>query len=451
MRELNYNKLTGDVVLQSHEDYKEHILAWNRAIEKSPLVIVYCHNTVDVSNAIKWSKENSIPFKIRSGRHHYEGFSTGDGVLVIDVSKMNKIFLDKDKNIAKIEGGVRNRELYEALNSNNYPFPGGGCPTVGAAGYTLGGGWGYSARFFGLGCDYLIEAEIVDGQGNIIIANEKINSDLLWALKGAGAGNFGVVTSITFKLLDKIENGTLVSIEYKNTTEEEMISIFDMVQKNLKKLDRRLNIKIAFYNSKIKGIGALVTGIFYGSKEEAEEVLAPFKNLSKEINFDLKYMSVFDINKKIQDDHPDYEKYKSTGRFIDREYNKDEIRTILDILDEIAEGSEYTALTLYGLGGAVKNKAKDETAFYYRDADFILGMQSVWEDSEYANENKKWIVDKFKIIKEMTIGSFIAFPIAELESYETEYYGENISKLREIKKKYDPNNIFKFEQSIKID
>ncbi len=256
---------------------------------------------------------------------------------------------------------------------------------------------------------------------------------------------------MTFKLLDKIENGTLVSIEYKNTTKEEMISIFDMVQKNLKKLDRRLNIKIAFYNSKKKGIGALVTGIFYGSKEEAEEVLAPFKNLSKNISINLKYMSVFDINKKIQDDHPDYEKYKSTGRFIDREYNKDEIRTILDILDEVAEGSEYTALTLYGLGGAVKDKAKDETAFYYRDADFILGMQSVWEDSEYANENKKWIVDKFKIIKEMTIGSFIAFPIAELESYETEYYGENILRLREIKKKYDPNNIFKFEQSIKID
>lgn len=362
---------------------------------------------------------------------------------------MNAISLDKNSNTATIEAGARNREVYEAICSEGYAFPGGGCPTVGAVGFTLGGGWGYSARYLGLGSDNLLEAEVVDYNGNSVIANEKENSDLFWALKGAGAGNFGVVTKLTFKLSHKIENATLIHIDYFNTTLEEKVKVFLTWQKHFKTIDNRFNCKLSTYNSLEKGSGSHITGIFYGTSEEAKEILKPFLNILENVESEFIYQSVLQINRDIQDAHPDYESYKSTGRFITRDYTEEEIKNLLSILEERPKGSIYTALSLYGLGGNVKSTPKDSASFYYRNADAILGLQSVWEEREFAEINKEWVVDKFtNYTKPITAGSFIAFPIKELDNYKKEYYGESLPKLEEIKKKYDPINLFNFEQSL---
>ena len=132
------------------------------------------------------------------------------------------------------------------------------------------------------------------------------------------------------------------------------------------------------------------------------------------------------------------------------EFNtEEEVKNLLSILEERPKGSIYAALSLYGMGGNIKTTPKDSASFYYRDADAILGLQSVWEGREFAEINKAWVVDKFtNYTKPITAGSFIAFPIKELDNYEKEYYGENVSKLKEIKKKYDPINLFNFEQSL---
>lgn len=448
MMNFEYSKLTGRVVTKDDFSYEESRKSWNRAIEKYPLAIVYCTSKEDVSNAIKWSRENNLPLRIRSGCHNYEGYSTGNDVLVIDVSQMNKIYIDEEKNQVKIEGGVRNRELYKATGERNYPFPGGGCPTVGVSGLTLGGGWGYSSRMLGLSCDSLIELELIDCNGNLIVASEDKNSDLFWACKGAGNGNFGVVVSMSFSLPEKKEMGTLITIDYLNLTVDEYIEIFKVWQKEIKTLDIRLNMKVSMYNSIDKGKGIRIIGVFYGSKEEADEILKPFKNAISKVSCNLEYMKVSEINREIQDSHPDYERYKSSGRFVYRDYREEEIISLINIIEDMPEGSTYTAISLYGLGGKILDTPKDSAAFYYRDAKAIIGFQSVWEDPKYAPINRKWVVDNFTYIKSITKGSFINFPLAELENYETEYYGENIEKLRLIKKKYDPENVFEFSQGI---
>lgn len=447
--DINFSKITGKVITKDNPLYKDSILSWNRAIEKFPMAIIYCLNKSDVINAINFVRENNFKFRIRSGCHHYEGFSTGNDLIVIDISKMNDISLDESKNTATIGAGVRNKELYTAICSKGYAFPGGGCPTVGAVGFTLGGGWGYSARYLGLGCDSLLEAEIVNYNGDVLIANERENSDLFWALRGAGAGNFGVVTKLTFKLSHKVEKATLIHINYPNISLDEKTEIFCTWQKYFKNIDIRFNCKLSIYNSLEKGQGINITGIFYGTLEDAKEILKPFLNINKKVESEFIYKSLLEINDDIQDSHPDYESYKSTGRFITRDYTEKEIKNLLSILDKRPDGSIYTALSLYGLGGKVKSVAEDSTSFYYRQAFGILGLQSVWEDKEFADINKKWIVDKFNnYTKPITNGSFVAFPIKELENYNREYYSENLSKLKEVKKKYDPINLFKFEQSL---
>ncbi|GAB6167782.1 FAD-binding oxidoreductase [Clostridium carnis] len=450
MIDFNYDRLTGKIITREDFEYEESRRCWNRAIEKYPLVIVYCYEEIDIINAISWAKLNEIPIRIRSGCHNYEGYSTGNDVLVIDISKMNNIYINEEKKTVKIQGGVRNRELYEALGEKNYPFPGGGCPTVGVAAFTLGGGWGYSSRMLGLGCDNLIEVEVIDYNGKLIIANKNSNKDLFWACRGGGGGNFGIVTSLTFNLSEKIKMATLINIDFPNIDLEEKIKIIETWQNKYKDLDRRINLKMAIYNSKEKGKGIKFTGLFYGSKEECINILKPFKDISNNGKFNLEYDTVLEGNRKIQDSHPDYEMYKSTGRYIFKDYTIKEIKEIISIVNNKPEGSIYTAISFYGLGGAVKDIYKTETAFYYRDAKAIMGFQSVWEEQKYAPINRKWVNEKFKYIKTITTGSFINFPIAELNEYEKEYYGENINKLKEVKRKYDPDNIFNFPQGIII-
>ena len=448
--DLNYSGLTGDVVTRDDHSYEIDRKQWNRAIEKYPLVIVYCYNHEDVQNAICWARENSVPIRIRSGGHHYEGYSTGNDVIIIDISRMNGIYIDEDKGIVKIDGGVRNREMYEALGSKGYPFSGGGCPTVGVVGFTLGSGWGYSCRFLGLGCDSLKEIELIDYEGKVIIANKECNDDLFWACTGGGGGNFGVVVSMTFALSEKIDKATLINMEYPNMTRNGMLNVFSIWQKTFKNLDERMNIKLAIYNSKYRGMGVKITGVFYGETEEANKLLMPFKAIAANMNIAMEYTSVLEVNRKIQDSHPDYESYKSTGRFVQRDYTKDEMMALIDLIYSRAKGSIYNALSLYGLGGAVAKVDKRETAFYYRDAIAIMGLQSGWEEPEYTPFNRAWVIDKIKYIESVTEGSFINFPFKELSNYEEQYYGENISRLKSIKEKYDPKNIFDFQQAIKV-
>ena len=115
MIKYNFKELTGDVVTRDDFRYEESRMSWNRAIEKYPLVIIYCKEKNDVRNSVLWARKNELPIRIRSGCHNYEGYSTGNDVVVIDVSKMNNIYIDENKGKVKIEGGVRNRELYEDI------------------------------------------------------------------------------------------------------------------------------------------------------------------------------------------------------------------------------------------------------------------------------------------------------------------------------------------------
>lgn len=446
----DYSKLTGDVVIKGNLTYEEDREAWNRAVDKFPLAIIYCNNEEDISNAIVWSRNYSLEIRIRSGRHHYEGYSTGNDVVVIDISKMNKIIVDEDKKTVEIQGGVRNREVYEALGKLGYPFPGGGCPTVGVSGLALGGGWGYSSRLLGLTADSMLEVKIIDYSGDVVTASENYNEDLFWACRGAGGGNFGVISTMTFKLPDKIKMATLINIDYINAETEEMIKIFEIWIEFFENLDRRINLKMGIYNSIERGKGIKITGIFYGSKEEADEIFTPLKNVFKNGVFELDYMTALEAYRKIQNSHPPYEKYKSSGRFVYNDFDRSTIGKIIKLVSTKAEGATYTAVSLYGLGGAVMDEDKKATAFYYRDAKFIMGLQSVWEDSKYAFQNIEWVKANLEYVKLITTGAYINFPSAELEDYEKEYFGSNSEKLKEIKRKYDPYNVFKFPQGIRI-
>ncbi|MDR7074047.1 FAD-binding oxidoreductase [Fictibacillus barbaricus] len=449
MDSLYFNGLTGEVVTPIDPVYEEARQEWNRAINKFPLVIVYCERKQDVVNAIRWARKRCVSIRIRSGGHHYEGYSTGDCVLVIDVSRLNALKLDKKRNILTIGAGAKNTEVYDFVGSHGFVFPGGTCPTVGVTGFTLGGGWGFSSRLYGLGCDSLLELELVDYEGRLIMANKYCNSDLFWACRGAGGGNFGVVVSMTFQLPKPTNRSvTIVRFYYVGTTKAKQAHVMNIWQHWQPNLDKRMTLVASFYNAEGEGLGIYATGFFYGSQDEARKILQPFAQVEG-FRVTLEESSFLEAVKKVEASYPPSEKFKSTGRFVYRSYSLSELENMAEVVEQPADGSVYSAVSFYALGGVISNVGPEETAFYYRDARYIMGVQSVWTEDAFVEENREWVRERFEYIKSITEGSYVNFPISHLKNYEHEYFGGNARRLNRVNEKYDPFHVFRFPQSLR--
>ncbi len=440
--------LNGRTVTPCDPLYNKDRQGWNRAVQKFPSVISYCTNTNDVSSAVNWSTRNGIPLRIRSGGHNYEGYSNGNGVLVIDVSEMDAIELDEQTGVVRMQPGALNEQIYSTVSSRGYPFPGGLCPTVAVSGFALGGGWGLSCRYLGLGCDSLEEIEIVNCEGRIIKANTRCNPDLFWACRGAGGGNFGVVTQLTFRLPPQSDMVTLVELAYPNASNSEMEQFIGTWQQWLVGLDDRITLRAGLYNSSIEGRGIYSVGLFYGTIEEAGQILQPFADIPGG-TISLEAMTFLQAIQIIEQSYPSSEKFQNASGFANRHYSQPEIKNIVELIDQRAEGSVTAAVSLYALGGKVREVAPSATAFYYRNAAYIMTIQSVWEDNQYACDNRQWVYERYRYLSGITDGAFVNFPYNCLTEYGREYYGENMTRLRLVKCSYDPGNVFCFPQSIR--
>lgn len=437
---MDYSELSGKVITPIDKEYNTLRKEYNLSINKFPLTLVYCYNSQDVANAIKWSRQYGVEIRIRSGKHNYEGYSTGNGVLVIDTSYMNKIEINTEQNTVKIEAGARLAAIYTKLYQSGYGFPGGTCPTVAISGVVLGGGIGLSSRLHGLATDNLLELQLIDAEGNLLTANKDINPDLFWACRGAGGGNFGVAVSYTFKLF-KVEEVTLIQLRW---TPECRGQFLDLWQHWLRTADRRISCFAGFNDEEI-----FLNSFFYGTVEEAKIVLRNFLSLKGLLpESSIKPVPFIDAVMAIASQYDPPNPFKATGRFVYRHLSKDIIRKLVKYVDNTpSKGSGW--IRLYSLGGAVSDVANNETAFYFRNAHYIMAITAEWNEEEDASLYKSWVADGFNFIETFTDGSYVNFPYRKLSNYLYKYYGNNVDRLKKVKKLYDPQNIFKFHQSIR--
>lgn len=427
--------------------YNELRKNWNRAVCQCPSYIVYCKNKYDVKYTIIWAKENKIPIRIRNRGHNYNGYSNGNCVLIIDVSEMNEVIVDEINKKVYVEGGVNNGHVYEVVSSKGYPFPGGTCPTVGVSGYALGGGWGLSCRNFGLGCDNLEEVELVNYNGEFLKANKYKNQDLFWALRGAGGGNFGVVVSMTFKLLEHVENVTIIQMDSVKTSKYNQELFLKTWQNWMHNQDKRISLISRIYNSTSDNLSITVKGIFYGNPDEARILLEPFLQISN-MEYSLMYVSFLEAVTIIGSTYKPYEKFQSASFFVYRDFDDLEISNIVSLIQKRAVGSVFAGISLYSLGGRVSEVSVDETSFFHRGANYIMWIQSEWEDDRFECINCNWIEERFLYLHSITKGAYVNFPYNNLKDYISEYYGYHKKWLELVKFKYDPNNIFSFPQGI---
>ena len=439
--ELKCKGLTGQIVTPGHPGYNQARQEYNKAIEAYPSIIVYCCTPSDAAQAVLWSKERGMRLRIRSGGHNYEGYSTGTGKLVIDTTLMNDIKINCMDDTVEVQAGVRLLPLYEALYECGYGFPGGTCPSVAISGLVLGGGIGLSTRYLGLTADSLMGAEMIDADGNLLTVNHECHPELFWALRGAGGGNFGVVTSYKFQL-EKVDKLTLVQLRWDHN-EPARIEFLRVWQEWLPRLDCRMSSFSGIYKR-----GAWVNAFFYGYPDEARRILEPLLHIPGITMANIEYVSFIDAVTTIGAMYPEREAFQAAGRFVQRRFMQCELEKLIDIVDR-APSDRASSIRVYSLGGAVRDTAASATAFRGRQADYIMAITSSWESPEAEAAHIAWVKACFYSIYPMTCGSYVNFPYSQTPHYRQAYYGEYLGRLQQVKQEYDPHNVFSFPQGIK--
>lgn len=447
---------SGRIVHPYDTDYDQARSVSNYFPSKSsfPKAVIYCKNSTDVQNAIEWGRCENLPIRIRSGGHHHEGFSTGSDVLVIDVSSMKGVQLDKDKGIAIVQAGVTGGELYTALFKEGYTQVGGTCADVGISGLVVTGGMGPLARTHGLTCDTLLSFDMVDAEGKLITATaDNAHADLFWAARGGGGGNFGVITSVTLKVFP-IDKVTWFNIgwDWSQPINRVIAAWQDFfVKKGDKRWFSHLDVwSRAFPVEQFKKQPVKALGVFYGSPEQAQKELEPLLSGVKPTDITIeevpwrKAIQLFEDSTAVfVTEKPEY---KSTGAFAMQPFSDEAIGILVDSLGN-SKAPLFNTLFIC-LGGAVKEVPPTATAFYYRGADFLAMYTTQWLSPDLAAEQLQEVDQLRQKLLPYTEGDYVGNPDRTLKDYLTTYWGGNVQRLREVKTKYDPKNVFNFPQSI---
>lgn len=479
----------------------------------SPDEIAYYESAEDVKCVLNHCQQNNKLFRIRSGGHHHEGACTADNVIIIDTSRMNKMVIDTTTNTVIIPSGTKLKEVYKELTKYELVIPGGGCDSVAIGGLAQGGGWGPYSRLYGMTCDSLVSAQIVIADGKVgfkivDVNNKNEYKDLFKALKGSGGGNFGVVTSLTFKT-QSLVGLKKVSFYIQMYDEEKPQYILNKWFENA---SQATNVITSFARVYPKGnnLHLYVSGIIIARKNDSEQVIKKQIATIIDVNFPIEHIK-FEANAlSIQNDTLNSENFTSIENSISSDV------FINDILETQGKqvpaaptstcdephphkissffpkkGIDYTAfanaifeymnkdhgfgnklncyLSLHGMGGKIKD---GDNYFYYKDRDFMLQIQAWWSEPKDPDNNKylAWVENlRLELSnKGFTEGCFVNFPdyncirkFGHMEKYDPTNDNDRIKLLLQfykktylidllkIKQKYDSKNLFLHEMSLK--
>ncbi len=421
-----------------------------------PIAVAMCANAKDVELALRWAIDHRQPFAVRSGGHNYAGFSTTTGLL-IDVKAMNGITLNEKEQTATISAGVSNQDMANFFSGKFLAVPSGRCPTVGASGLVLGGGWGFSATHSGLTCDSLKSTEIVLPNQQLVIADDKgAYQDLFWGLRGGGGGNFGINTSFTFNLKDVSHDVTIFNILWPAKNQIELLSALqDIQQQNATTISTRSKIvpNRAGTNYTMDNLQVTTLGQFFGPKEAALKALEQVLKMVEPVKADIRQMTYWQARDYLITDDPNG-MYDLRSSYIAEKMSPEGMEMMVRWMLKWPGGSlvpENMGI-LFAIGGKVREVAVNATAYPHRNANYIFEMEAAWgpiDKPEVVQRQQKWLGEYFSAMRPFVLPqAYVNFPNRDQPDWANAYYGPNLTRLKTIKTKYDKYNYFKFQQSI---
>lgn len=477
-------QIAGTVCQPGTGNYNNARMVFMHSFQHYPQLIVYCAVISDVVAALKFAREIGLKVVTRSGGHSTAGYSVNDQ-FVIDMSQINHVLIDKAAQRARVGAGANFRQLNMMLDMTGLHVPGGGCETVCVAGYMMGGGYGFSSRMFGMNSDNVVGMYIALADGEIVHASATANQDLFWAMRGGTGNQFGILLEIVYQLhpLDEVFG---FGLRWMMTSPEEVDKAVRAVtawqhgytsgpspeQMGHQGLIMCLPTSAADPAQKPQ---FLVRGLFTGSEAECLEALTPLielmddpdllKDPRKGIKADdpLKQIEIWESGRYLHlneillltvdppgEDLPTVSmntKPLVDSRIVADMLSEDQWRSVIDLFLAAPDKTDFLAMEAYG--AAINARSATESAFVHRNASIDLFIWVFWTFDAHEAAARQWLADYGKVVGTLSNGHrYQNYPLRGNTGFRREYFGENFERLLEIKQKYDPDNLFSYEQSI---
>ena len=444
-------QVRGTVITADDPGYEEARKVYNAMIDRRPLVVVQPMNAGDVVAAINFARESGVDLSVRGGGHSVPGFGTNDGGVVIDLSSMRGVTVDPGSSTAKVQGGATWADYHTATYEFGMASTGGLISTTGVGGLTLNGGIGYLARGIGLAIDNLVSADVVTADGKSLVASEKENDDLFWAIRGGG-GNFGVVTSFQFRLHPiKDVYADVVFLELDRAGDA-----FRFYREFIVDAPEQLGLFPAYQiapplpfvpEDRVGEPFIALVACWAGPLDEAERALQPVRDVAPPVAELATPMPYPALASAFDDLLPPGLQQYWKANFV-TQLSDEAIDAHLEHGPKVP--TVNSTMHLYSINGAVHRTAPDATAFAYRDATFADVIAGAWPDPADNEANIKWVRDYSDATTPYSEeGGYVGFLADDDQGRIKANYKGNYERLVQIKRKYDPDNLFHLNQNIK--
>jgi len=406
-------------------------------------------DAADVRAAISFCTEHGIGVRARSGGHSYAGYSTASQGAVLDLRKLNRITVDHEAGTTTVGAGTQLIDMYSALAADGLTVPGGSCPSVGIAGVTLGGGFGLAARHFGLTIDSLVGAEIVTADGRLRSAGPAADPDLLWALKGGGGGNFGVVTAFTFKTHPLPRSATYFEVTWPWSAASEAIEAWQTWA------PQATDTATSILHVESAGPRIFANGQYLGQSSQVSAVVKPLLDVtgaSLAANTELPYMQIQLLlagceGRTVAACHTigaapggvmPRETFNAKSDYVARPLPAAGRAAMIAAVEHPGGGD----LLCDAYGGAISRVAPTATAFVHRDPLFCIQYYG-------AGASADWIEQAWTKLHPFVSGmAYQNYIDPALNGWAQAYYGENLGRLLATRMRVDPHHFFNFPQAI---
>ena len=442
----------GELILPEDSTYDEACKVFNSMIDRRPAVIARCASADDVVSTVNLARERDLEVAVRSGGHSVAGLSICSNGILIDLAGLKEIDIDPNARIARTGGGVLWGEFDKATQEHGLHTPGGRVTTTGVGGFTTGGGYGWTSSKHGLTCDNLISAEVVTADGRVLNASEEENEDLFWGIRGGG-GNFGVVTEFHLRLhqLGPIVLGGM--LVYTPDQGRDVVRFYrDFVRDAPDEVGSALAFICAPPEEFVpkEAWGQPMIGIvccYAGPVEDGEAAFKPLREFGPPLMDMMQPMPYTAVQQLLDGANPKGRLNYWTADFLEELPDK-----AIDAMVEIATQpvSVFSQMLLIPGGGAIARVDEDATAFGQRNAPWNTHFLSMWEDPAETEKNIAYTREIAATMKPWTTGrAYLNFIGDEGEGRVEAAFGpERFKKLRELKKKWDPKNLFSRNQNI---
>jgi FAD/FMN-containing dehydrogenase len=430
--------------------YDEARAVHNGMFDRRPNVVIRAEQVADVIAAVNFTRDAGLDLSVRGGGHSAPGFGTNDGGVVIDLSLMRHVHVDPHTRTARAGGGATWGDFNYATHAYGLATTGGIISTTGVAGLTLGGGIGYLARGYGLSIDNLISADVVTADGQVRTASRNENADLFWALRGGG-GNFGVATSLEFQL-HPVKDVYVGLFFYELESAGNLLRFYREFIKDAPEAYGafpafQIAPPLEFIPANRHGDTFCAAIVHWaGPLEQGENAMQPFRDLAPVVAEMVGPMPYPALNAAFDPIFPKGIRSYWKGNFVSE-------LTDAAIEQHLIHGPKAPEVSatmhLYPINGACHRVAADETAFAYRDAMFATVIVAAWQNPALDNERIQWVRDYYEATAPHSEpGGYVNFMADDDQPRIQDNYRGNFTRLADIKRRYDPDNLFHLNQNI---